>query len=479
MRLSTITLAILTVLLLSALPNESTAEEALSDEEPKPDNPRTVVAKWMDLVLADNIRDSWALTTKSRDLNAQHSLPRLKNKDQVRIERSLGNESIAVVVTNQVKHINTGKDLAFAFWLVRRDGSWLINMSYRSDPRDIEQQLLGLYIGGGVKWHVTRDDLFGKWEAGPGPVGGVGPTVCGSQFQMNEDGTFTLQSWGPGGPNDGTDIVRGTWRLEEGRIIRQQDKQRSVSRISWMASDVLVLQPTNKKSPDGKSGTHYQRNQPIKPLGNKPNDRPDSATTNPRAISFLESLAETTNRTDTNEDPHKWILQFDLKQITAVAKATQQDKELVSRVCRLVALGDQQRAAIVRLARDGKLGSLNVKIVEQFEKYGTAQRSNRAFNALVGLTPDERATLAVLMKRTGNRTVATWKLTQSGKLSMDEKAVVDKLKKTATAFFVNHESMQAVTKNDKFTPKESHAFKKLGEAIEQRFQQLYLEFFSC
>ena len=94
------------------------------------DDPRTVVAKWMDLVLADNVRESWELTTKSKGLNAQHDLPRLRNKDEVQIERSLGNETVAVVVTNTVTHVSSGVDRAFAFWLVQRDGSWLIKMSY-------------------------------------------------------------------------------------------------------------------------------------------------------------------------------------------------------------------------------------------------------------------------------------------------------------------------------------------------------------
>jgi hypothetical protein len=65
--------------------------------------------------------------------------------------------------------------------------------------------------------------------------------------------------WGPGGPNDGIEVKRGAWRLEEDRIIREHDKQRLISRISWMGSDLLVLQPADQKWSNGKSGTHYRR----------------------------------------------------------------------------------------------------------------------------------------------------------------------------------------------------------------------------
>ncbi len=65
--------------------------------------------------------------------------------------------------------------------------------------------------------------------------------------------------WGPGGPDDGIEVKRGAWRLEEDRIIRVQDKQRLISRISWVGSDLLVLQPADQKWGNGKSGIHYRR----------------------------------------------------------------------------------------------------------------------------------------------------------------------------------------------------------------------------
>ena len=167
---------------------ESKTQET-SDAEQQADSPRTVVGKWLDLVLADRVRDSWALTTRSKDLNAQHDLRRLTFKESIRIERSLGNEAVAVVVTNRVTHVSSGVERAFAFWLVKRDGSWLINMSYIDEPKSIEEQLRGFLMGGDAKWRVTNDDLFGTWIAGPGAPGGVGSIACGSRFQLADGNT--------------------------------------------------------------------------------------------------------------------------------------------------------------------------------------------------------------------------------------------------------------------------------------------------
>lgn len=235
---------------------ESKPQE-LSDAGRQPDGPRIVVARWIDLLLANNLSDSWTLTTKSKSLNAHHDLPRSRNKNEIGVERSLGNESVAVVVTNTVKHLNSGRDRAFAFWLVRRDGAWLINLSYVDDPKNIEEQLRGFLMGGDAQWRVTRDDIVGTWLAGPGGPGGVGPIACGSRFHLDDDGSFTLEAWGPAGPDGGIEVQRGTWRLEGDRIIREQDQQRLVSRISWVGADSLILQPADRELGDGKFGTHY------------------------------------------------------------------------------------------------------------------------------------------------------------------------------------------------------------------------------
>jgi hypothetical protein len=218
-----------------------------------------VVGKWLDLVRADQIGDSLTLTTRSEDLHARRPLLRLRNKEEVRVVRSLGNESVAVVVTNSVKHVGSGRGRAFAFWLVRQGHSWLINMSYIDDPESIEEQLRGFFMGSSVRWHVTKDDLVGTWLAGPGPPAGVGDITCGSRFQLGADGSFTLETWGPGGPDDGIDSKRGTWRLKEDRITREQNKQRLVSRISWMNSNSMVLQQADRRSGFGKLGTQYER----------------------------------------------------------------------------------------------------------------------------------------------------------------------------------------------------------------------------
>ena len=242
---------------------ESNPQE-LSDAGLQSDGPRTVVTQWIDFVLADNFRDSWTLTTKSDSLNAHHDLPRLRNKNGIRVERSLGNESVAVVVTNTVKHLNSGRDRAFAFWLARRDGDWLIDRFYIDDPQNIEEQLRGFLLGGDAQWRVTRDDLVGTWLAGPGNPGGVGSIACGSRFHLDDDGSFTLEAWGPAGPDGGIEVKRGTWRFECDRIIREQDRQRLISRISWVGADSMNLQPADRELGDGRFGTHYKREKVAK-----------------------------------------------------------------------------------------------------------------------------------------------------------------------------------------------------------------------
>ncbi len=106
-------------------------------------------------------------------------------------------------------------------------------------------------------------------------------------------------------------------------------------------------------------------------------------------------------------------------------------------------------------------------------------RSKRAFNVLFALTPIERAAYDKLMHRTGHRPVTMWKLGQEGKLSKDEMTAAGKQRKVGIAFYMNHGSAESVTNDDNLTEMEVIAVKKLGELVEQRFQQLFFMFFSC
>lgn len=221
--------------------------------------PRTLVAKWMELVLEGNVEESWALTTRSKGLNAHHDLPRVANKEQLRVDRALGNKTAAVVVTNRFRHPDADVDRAFVFWLVKRDDTWLINISYVDDPQVIDEQVRGFLMGASPVWHVTKEDLVGMWETGPGAPGGTGPIACGSQFHLKADGNFELAWWGPGGPLDGTEVQHGTWQMDGDRIVRVLDQQRLVSRIAWFDRDLLVLQADEITWRNSLSGTHYHR----------------------------------------------------------------------------------------------------------------------------------------------------------------------------------------------------------------------------
>ncbi len=239
------------------------------------DGPGSIVTKWMHLLLEGNSNASRALTTNRVELHAQHDFPRLQNKDEFRVERVLGNASVAVAVTNSIQHAKTGNEIAFAFWLVQSNGAWLIDMSYVDHPENIEQQLSGLYMGGGVHWHVSDEELTGVWLAGPGPAGGVGEQACGSEMLLHAGGSFALEAWGPAGRDGGVETRRGTWRRKGDRIILMQDGQTSVSRVSWMGADAIVLQPADRNLRDGKYGTHYVRQKSaIKEIKRPPAAKP-------------------------------------------------------------------------------------------------------------------------------------------------------------------------------------------------------------
>ena len=182
-------------------------------------------------------------------------------------------------------------------------------------------------------------------------------------------------------------------------------------------------------------------------------------------------------------------LQIDEKKVAASAKVTQQDAALVSRVCTLFGLSDQQRTAIANLARKRKLGSLNFDTIERIEKYMRSPRKEqgkRAFDELFEFTPAERTAFDGIMKRLGRKTLTMWRLSQGGqlwvrggKLSKLETAAAEKHRQVATHFLLNYESVQAATKDDSLTKGEAIAIKKLGESIEKQYQRLFFAFFNC
>jgi hypothetical protein len=230
-----------------------------SDMQSQKRDPSAVVTEWLDLVLANHLDDARLLTTKSENLSPCRDLQEMRNKKQLQVERSLGNEAVTVVVTNTVKYPESGRDRALAFWLVQRDGAWRIHRSYFDDPKNIEEQLRGFLMAGNAQWRVMRKDVAGIWLAGPGRPCGVGSMACGSRLRLADDGSCVLEAWGPGGPDDGMTVQRGTWRLDGDKIIREQNEQRLVSRITWVGHESLILQSGDHELGDAKFGTQYNR----------------------------------------------------------------------------------------------------------------------------------------------------------------------------------------------------------------------------
>ena len=129
-----------------------------------PESPRAVVARWLELHRTGNRDEASALTTGRDDHRADVLLPS-KRDTGVRVARSLGNQRAAAVVTSA---LDEGRDdkRVLLFWLVRREGAWLINKSDSFERRVVDERLRGFLEAGDVRWHVRRVELLGNWVAG-------------------------------------------------------------------------------------------------------------------------------------------------------------------------------------------------------------------------------------------------------------------------------------------------------------------------
>ena len=223
------------------------------------ESPRAVVARWLELHRTGDRDGASALTTGSRDHFANVLLP--ANRDTgVRVAQSLGNPRAAAVVSTALKRGK--KDAAeegervLLFWLVARDGVWRIHKSSAESRRVVDERLRGFLEAGDVRWEVQRDQLLGRWESGPCRLPMIRWTACGSQLQLGDDEQFGVAAWGPGGPppNKQESMMRGAWKLDDGRLLISHEGQTHEWRITWLSDDRLVVQ-----SPDGKSRAEYER----------------------------------------------------------------------------------------------------------------------------------------------------------------------------------------------------------------------------
>lgn len=229
-----------------ALPAGAQTPGAAADE-----SPRAVVGRWLELHRTGKRDEASALTTGSPHHHARHVVP--SNRDAgVRVERSLGNQQAAAVITNSLKE---GREEVLLFWLVRRDGAWRINKSGACERRILDERLRGFLEAGDVRWHVRRGKLLGNWEAGPCTPPGAGGVACGSRLQLGDDNRYRLAAWGPFGPDpEYDDVMQGMWRVANGRILLSHQGRTTECRVAWIAENLLIVEP-----PDGKGRARYER----------------------------------------------------------------------------------------------------------------------------------------------------------------------------------------------------------------------------
>jgi hypothetical protein len=199
---------------------------------------RDVVSKWVNLVKSGNLNDSWSLTTKSVDIDGHDELPKLWAKEQVHVERSLGSNDVAMVITNVVSD-NSARERAMVFRLVRKHSHWFIDNSGFVAHDQLEPLIRGFRYSPGVEWHVLPSNIAGSWA-----------TAGFAVVNFTDDGTIR----GASDPDSGSDDILGTWRLRDDRLIRRINDNEIEHRIVWIQNNMFQLE-----SLDGRSRWGYHR----------------------------------------------------------------------------------------------------------------------------------------------------------------------------------------------------------------------------
>lgn len=234
------------VFLLTAI---SWADSPLADDHPRDasanDSPRAVVARWLELHRTGKRDEASALTTGSIYHRAVYDLPS-KRDTGVRVQRSLGNQRAAAVITSSLKDASDDQRVLL-FWLVRRDGAWRINKSDSFERRVVDERLRGFLEAGDVRWHVQRGQLVGRWEADACRLPGVGSIFCGSRLQLDDDNRYRLVAWGPGGPGPFNHVMQGKWRVANGQILLSHQDQTYECRVAWIDDNLLVIESSEEE----------------------------------------------------------------------------------------------------------------------------------------------------------------------------------------------------------------------------------------
>jgi hypothetical protein len=262
---SQITLGVVVFLLTAISWRDAPLADAQTPDAAPAEGPRAVVARWLELHRTSNRDEASALTTGS-DYHRAHVLLPSKRDTGVRVERSLGNQRAAAVVTSELDDARDGERVLL-FWLVRRDGAWRINKSDSFERRVVDERLRGFLEAGDVRWHVQRGQLLGRWEAGPCRLPGVAWAACGSRLRLDDDNRYRLSADGPGGPVPEAD-KQGKWRVANGQILLSHQNRLYVCRVAWIADNLLVIEPLDKRG-GGKGTARYER-------ADAAQDRPDA-----------------------------------------------------------------------------------------------------------------------------------------------------------------------------------------------------------
>ena len=243
------------VLVLAALDLETSRAQDGADI--MPNEPRIVVARWLELHRTGQREAASALTTGSLDHRANVLLPTTRDTG-VRVARSLGNERVAAVVTGSLEDSRDGERVLL-FWLVRQDHGWRINKSNSFEKQVVDERLRGFWEAGDARWHVGRDQVIGNWEAGPCYPPGTRGVACGRALQLVGDGTYKQLHWGPGGPDlDG--VMQGEWRIVDGAIVLSREDQTLECVVTWLDDGQLEI-----ASSDGSAQVTYDRSPEPEP----------------------------------------------------------------------------------------------------------------------------------------------------------------------------------------------------------------------
>lgn len=205
--------------------------------------PRAVVERWLELHRTGKRDDASMLTTGSRFHRADALLSPSRDEG-VRVACAVDNGRAAAVVATRPDDANEGNQ-GLLFWLVRRDGDWVINKSDIENKQVVKERLRGFLESGDVHWDVQRHQLLGLWEADAGTAPIVVGIACGSRIHLDSDNRYQVYAWGPYPPETGfesDEVLRGSWRLDDDRIHMLHQGKVHQSRIVWLMDNLLTLE---------------------------------------------------------------------------------------------------------------------------------------------------------------------------------------------------------------------------------------------